>query len=43
MDYIKELRELICHKPINIVASTVIVTDDEGRILLQKRSELFGT
>ncbi|KMK97405.1 NUDIX hydrolase [Rossellomorea marisflavi] len=38
MGYIEELRSLIGTRPVNLVGSTVILTDGEGRILLQRRT-----
>ncbi|UKS63679.1 NUDIX hydrolase [Rossellomorea marisflavi] len=42
MGYIEELRSLVGTRPINLVGSTVILTDGEGRILLQKRTFPVG-
>ncbi len=39
MDYIKEIRALVGHRPIILVAAPVLAFDDEGRILLQLRSD----
>ena len=39
MDYILQLRELIGHRPILVAGATVLVVDDERRLLLLKRSD----
>jgi 8-oxo-dGTP pyrophosphatase MutT (NUDIX family) len=39
MDYILQLRELIGHRPILMVGATVLVVDDQKRLLLMKRSD----
>lgn len=46
-DYIMDLRKIVGHRPLLQVGASVIVEDEKGRILLQKRSdrrdlELFG-
>ena len=38
-DYILELRKLVGHRPLLQVGASVIVEDEEGRILLQQRSD----
>lgn len=38
MGYIEELRSLIGTRPVNLVGSTVILTDGQGGILLQRRT-----
>jgi len=45
MDYIRWIREKVGHEKIILVVAGVIVFDDDGRVLLQKRSkieELWG-
>lgn len=42
MGYVEELRSIIGHRPIILVGANVIVTDDQGRVLLQKRREPKG-
>lgn len=37
--YIKEIRELIGHKPLILVGSTIIVMNDKKEILFQFRSD----
>jgi 8-oxo-dGTP pyrophosphatase MutT (NUDIX family) len=39
LGYIAQLRKLIGTRPIFLVGSCVLVFDDEGRLLLQKRSD----
>jgi 8-oxo-dGTP pyrophosphatase MutT (NUDIX family) len=43
MGYVEELRSIVGHKPLILVGSVVIVLDDEGRILMQKRREPYGS
>lgn len=38
-EYVRELRELVGHRPLLLVAAGVIVPDRAGRILLQRRSD----
>lgn len=38
MDYIKNLRKMIGHEPVNLIGSVVIIKNDSGEILLQKRT-----
>ena len=42
MGYIEDLRKLIGHKCISLTGSVVIITDADGRILLQKRTHPKG-
>ncbi|EQB89916.1 8-oxo-dGTP pyrophosphatase MutT (NUDIX family) [Clostridium punense] len=42
MGYVEELRGIIGTRPVNFVATTVVVVNETGEILLQKRSEPFG-
>ncbi|MBR0541666.1 MAG: NUDIX hydrolase [Clostridia bacterium] len=42
MGYIEELRKIIGHRCISLTGSVVIITDSEGRILLQKRTHPKG-
>ncbi|MEG2018800.1 MAG: NUDIX domain-containing protein, partial [Clostridium sp.] len=42
MGYVENLRGIIGTTPVNFVASTVVVVNEAGQILLQKRSEPFG-
>ena len=37
-DYIMDLRKIVGHRPLLQVGASVIVEDEKGRILLQKRS-----
>ncbi len=37
-DYIMDLRKIVGHRPLLQVGASVIVEDEEGRVLLQKRS-----
>ena len=39
MDYIRNIREHIGHDLVMTVGCGVLVEDDEGRVLLQKRSD----
>lgn len=39
MDYIKYLREMIGHKPVNLVGSGCLIFNEKGQVLLQRRSE----
>ncbi|GKX65343.1 NUDIX hydrolase [Inconstantimicrobium mannanitabidum] len=43
MGYVKDLRAIIGTRPVNLVASTVIVTNHQNQILLQKRTEPYGS
>jgi 8-oxo-dGTP pyrophosphatase MutT (NUDIX family) len=43
MGYVKNLRSIIGTMPVNLVATTVLMVNDKGEILLQKRSEPYGT
>lgn len=38
-DYIMDLRKIVGHRPLLQVGGSVIVEDEKGRILLQKRSD----
>lgn len=38
-DYIMDLRKIVGHRPLLQVGTSVIVEDEKGRILLQKRSD----
>ena len=38
-DYIMDLRKIVGHRPLLQVGASVIVEDEAGRILLQKRSD----
>ncbi|HIX78242.1 MAG TPA: NUDIX hydrolase [Candidatus Fusicatenibacter merdavium] len=38
-DYIMDLRKIVGHRPLLQVGASVIVEDEEGRVLLQKRSD----
>ena len=42
MGYIEELRKIIGHRCISLTGSVAIITDSEGRILLQKRTHPKG-
>ncbi|MBE6827119.1 MAG: NUDIX domain-containing protein [Ruminococcaceae bacterium] len=42
MGYIEELRKIIGHRCISLTGSVVIITDTDGRILLQKRTHPKG-
>lgn len=37
MGYIEDLRAIVGHRPLILVGSVVIISDQEGRLLLQKR------
>jgi len=37
--YIMDLRKIVGHRPLLQVGASVIVEDDQGRILLQKRAD----
>jgi 8-oxo-dGTP pyrophosphatase MutT (NUDIX family) len=39
MDYIKYIRGLVGHKPINLNGVKVLLFDESGRLLLQKRAD----
>ncbi len=39
MDYIRELRQYIGHRPILMVGAAILVVDSENRLLLMKRSD----
>ncbi|KZE67866.1 ADP-ribose pyrophosphatase [Paenibacillus jamilae] len=39
MNYIRELRELVGTRPIIMAGACVILIDDEGRLLLQQRTD----
>ena len=41
MDYILQLRELIGQRPILLVGATVLIVDEQKRLLLLKRSDNF--
>lgn len=43
MGYVEDLRSLVGHRPLILVGSVVIVLDDKGRILLQKRKYPYGS
>lgn len=38
-DYIMDLRKIVGHRPLLQIGASVIVEDEKGRILLQKRSD----
>ena len=40
-DYIMDLRKIVGHRPLLQVGASVIVEDEKGRILLQKRLHLI--
>lgn len=42
MGYVENLRAVIGTMPVNLVATTVVVLNDKGEILLQKRREPYG-
>lgn len=42
MGYIEEIRALVGHRPLILVGSTVIVTNETGQILLQQRRHPHG-
>lgn len=42
MGYVEDLRAIIGHRPVILVGATVIIEDDMGRILMQKRTEPYG-
>ncbi|HET7577857.1 MAG TPA: NUDIX hydrolase [Bacillales bacterium] len=42
MGYVEDLRAIIGHRPVILVGATVIIEDDVGRILMQKRTEPYG-
>ncbi|GGL46576.1 NUDIX hydrolase [Sporolactobacillus putidus] len=42
MGYIEEIRALVGHRPLILVGVVAIITDNIGRILLQKRSSPDG-
>ena len=39
MNYLGELRKLVGHRPLLMVAATVLVQDGQGRLLLLRRSD----
>ena len=39
MDYILQLRQHIGHRPLLIVGAAIFVLDDQGRLLMMKRSD----
>lgn len=39
MGYVQDIREYIGHRPLVIVGATIVVWDDNGRLLLQHRSD----
>ena len=39
MSYIREIRALVGHRPLLSAGATIIVRDNSGRILLNKRSD----
>ena len=39
MDYILQLRRYIGHRPILMVGAAILILDDQGRLLLMKRSD----
>ncbi len=41
--YVEELRAIIGHRPIILVGAIVIILDESGRILLQKRKFPYGS
>ncbi|WP_117153802.1 NUDIX hydrolase [Paraliobacillus quinghaiensis] len=43
MGYIEDLRELVGHRPLIFVGSVVIILDQNGKLLLQKRKYPYGT
>lgn len=42
MGYVEELRKLVGHRPVILVGSLLVLEDEHGRILLQKRREPYG-
>ncbi|MFJ6694913.1 NUDIX hydrolase [Streptomyces sp. NPDC091272] len=41
-DYVAELRSLVGHRPVIFPGSSVVVTDDRGRVLLLARADTGG-
>lgn len=39
MDYILQLRQYIGHRPILMVGATILVVDEQNRLLMMKRSD----
>jgi ADP-ribose pyrophosphatase YjhB (NUDIX family) len=39
MDYIKELRALVGTRPLILPGTSLVITDDDGRVLLMKRAD----
>lgn len=39
MDYILQLRQYIGHRPILMVGATILVLDDQNRLLMMRRSD----
>lgn len=39
MGYVRELRDLVGHRPLLLAAAGVVVRDDSGRWLLQRRAD----
>lgn len=42
MGYVEELRAIVGHRPLILVGSTVIMTNETGQILLQQRRRPHG-
>ena len=42
MNYIEEIRALVGTRPLILVGAVVIISDDEDRILLEKRRYPYG-
>lgn len=43
MGYIENLRKMVGHAPVNLVGSVVIIRNEKGEILLQKRAFPLNT
>src|SRR5512137_384211 len=39
MDYLASLRQYVCHAPLLMVGAAVLIVDEQGRLLLLKRSD----
>ncbi|RIW28669.1 NUDIX domain-containing protein [Bacillus salacetis] len=39
MDYVKDLRKLVGHRPLILIGSVVVIVNDEGEVLLQQRTD----
>ncbi|WP_281974286.1 NUDIX hydrolase [Halobacillus litoralis] len=42
MGYVEDLRAIVGHRPLIFVGAVVIISDEEGKVLLQQRTSPYG-